>query len=119
LFYRDKLFSLKPGYDPEYASFSPSNLLYLLLLQDFFSSRHVSEYDLLGADEDWKLQWTSFSREHCWMFVLSRSPSSRLLHLLKFRVLPALRNQKPYRYLLRTTLALRRRLGFVLRESHP
>jgi hypothetical protein len=94
-------------------------LLYLLLLQDFFASRQVSEYDLLGADEGWKLQWTSFSREHCWMFVFSGSPSSRLLHLLKFRILPALRNQKSYRFLLRTTLALRRRLGFVLRESHP
>lgn len=85
--YRHKLYLLKPGYDPEYACYSPSNLLCHLVLQEAFD-QGLKEYDFLGLAEDWKLQWSRETRPHRWLFVFPRRRCSQLLHALKFRVLP-------------------------------
>ena len=86
---RNKLYLLKPGYDPAYAPYSPSNLLCYLVLRDA-CDRGLVEYGFLGTSEPWKLEWTRKTKPHYWLFVFPRLWRPRLLHYAKFRIVPLL-----------------------------
>jgi CelD/BcsL family acetyltransferase involved in cellulose biosynthesis len=81
---------LKTGYDPEFAKCSPFKLLTYFAVRHAFEQGY-SEFDFLGDPEPWKLEWTSKTRPHDWLFVFAGTPRGRLLHPLKFQVVPALR----------------------------
>jgi CelD/BcsL family acetyltransferase involved in cellulose biosynthesis len=89
LCYGNKMHLLKLGYDPAYAPFSPSNLLLCKVLEGAFEEG-LSEYDLLGANVEWKRSWTNQARPYYWLFVFAPGFKGRLLHLVKFRLLPLL-----------------------------
>lgn len=99
--YGNKVYLLKPGYDPEFARFSAVNLLCFLFLKDAFRSG-LREFDFLGVEDEWKLQWTSGARRHYWLFVFSKRPIPSLICWIKFRVLPHLRNTWIYGVFLNT-----------------
>ena len=84
------IFVLKGGYDPEFSHFSPYHVLYSLVFQYAFE-HGIDGYDFLGNDEPFKMKWTDTVREHCWLYVYSRSLRGRLLHYLKFAAVPRLR----------------------------
>jgi CelD/BcsL family acetyltransferase involved in cellulose biosynthesis len=96
--YKNKLYVLKPGYDPEFAPLSPYNALCYLKLRDAFENG-LSEYDFLGMKDDWKLNWTGATRPHCWLFIFSGRLRTTLLHYAKFRLSPKLKKFRPYRML--------------------
>jgi CelD/BcsL family acetyltransferase involved in cellulose biosynthesis len=85
-----RLFLFKTGYDPEYATCSPFKLLTYFAIQSAYDEG-LSELDFLGDAEPWKLEWTETTRSHDWMFVFSDSVRARLLHSLKFQVVPELK----------------------------
>jgi CelD/BcsL family acetyltransferase involved in cellulose biosynthesis len=88
--YANRLFLLKTGYDPKFAKCSPFKLLTYFALQHAYEQGY-DELDFLGDTEPWKLEWTSTARPHDWLFVFAGTPRGRLLHPLKFQVVPALR----------------------------
>jgi len=88
--YKNRLYLLKLGYDPDFAAYSPSNLLLCLALQGSFE-RGVAVYDLLGQTADWKRNWTQEAREHYWLYIFRGSFKGRLLFALKFRLVPFLK----------------------------
>lgn len=83
----NKYFVLKPGYDPRFSSYSPSNLLYYLLLPKLFA-QGLAELDFLGKAEESKLDWTRQVRSHYWLYVLRNKPGLRFLHQMKFGLVP-------------------------------
>jgi CelD/BcsL family acetyltransferase involved in cellulose biosynthesis len=87
LAYRDQIFLLKHGYDPEFSVYSPSNLLVSMILQSA-SEKGVAKYNFLGEIAPWKTSWTKTSTPNYWLFVFSRSFKGRCLHSLKFRIVP-------------------------------
>jgi CelD/BcsL family acetyltransferase involved in cellulose biosynthesis len=97
LCYRRRLFLFKTGYDPEYHACSPFKLLTYFVLREAFATG-VEEVDFLGDPEPWKLDWTSTTRGHDWLFLFARNARARALAAVKFQVVPAL---KRYRALLR------------------
>jgi CelD/BcsL family acetyltransferase involved in cellulose biosynthesis len=82
-----RLMLFKTGYDPEYAPCAPFKLLTYLAVQHAYAQGLV-EIDFLGDAEPWKLEWTSEAREHDWLFVFANTPRARLLHSVKFQLLP-------------------------------
>ena len=86
----NKLYLLKPGYDPRYACYSPSTLLCDLVLHHAFD-RRLTEVDFLGLADPWKLQWTKSLRTHYWLYLFPDRFKPRLLHWLLFRLRPVLR----------------------------
>ena len=88
--FNGRLMLFKTGYDPEYATCSPFKLLTYFALQDAYA-RGLVEFDFLGDAEPWKLEWTSTSRGHDWMFVFARGIRAQLLHLIKFQWGPELK----------------------------
>ncbi len=85
-----RLFLFKTGYDPEFAACSPFKLLTFLAVQSAYAEG-LREVDFLGDAEPWKLEWTSTSRAHEWLFVFAGTRRARLLHSLKFHVAPELK----------------------------
>ena len=81
------LYGVKIGYDPEYHTYSPGNMLLNLVLQDACENG-LEEYDFLGIDDDWKFDWTKETRTYQWLFLFPNSLHSRMLHYLKFCLLP-------------------------------
>ena len=82
-----KLYGLKIGYDPEYHACSPGNMLLNLNLERA-CAEGIQEYDFLGTDDAWKFEWTKEKREHRWLFCFRNRLSMRLLHRLKFSIVP-------------------------------
>jgi CelD/BcsL family acetyltransferase involved in cellulose biosynthesis len=91
LCYQERLYLFKTGYDREYEKCSPFKLLAYFILRDAFNAG-LTEVDFLGDPEPWKLEWTSTTRPHDWLFIFSGSLRARLLYPLKFRVVPAIRD---------------------------
>jgi CelD/BcsL family acetyltransferase involved in cellulose biosynthesis len=90
LVYGRKLYLLKAGYDPEFARYSPFNLLCERLIRAAFDEG-LLEFDFLGADAEWKMRWTQTTRAHEWLYLFSRDPRARFLHWAKFRLACVLR----------------------------
>ncbi len=90
------LYSLKSGYDTEYASTSPGTILFYLMLQHY-TKQGVTEIDLLGESDDFKRQWTDCARAHEWLLCFSNSLRGRLIHPIKFGLLPYLKRRLPGR----------------------
>ena len=88
--YHDRLSFFKTGYDPEYAAYAPFKLLTYFTIRDGFSEG-LREVDFLGDAEPWKLEWTSTTRPHDWLFVFGHTMRARLVHTLKCRMAPAMR----------------------------
>jgi CelD/BcsL family acetyltransferase involved in cellulose biosynthesis len=88
--FNGRLMLFKTGYDPEFATCSPFKLLTYFALQDA-CARGLVELDFLGDAEPWKLEWTSTTRGHDWVFVFAKSIRAQLLHLIKFQWGPGLK----------------------------
>jgi CelD/BcsL family acetyltransferase involved in cellulose biosynthesis len=56
-------FLLKTGFDPAYARFAPGKLLRLEMIRRAFAARELERYEFLGADDAWKLEWTTERRD--------------------------------------------------------
>lgn len=95
LAYNNRLYLLKPGYDPQYSQYSPYNLLLYEVLQDAFR-RGMSEFDFLGNDDEWKHQWAPARRQHVWLYAFSDQLRGRVLHSTKFDLIPRLQKQRFY-----------------------
>ena len=85
-----RLFLFKTGYDPAYAACAPFKILMYLATQRAFTDG-LQEIDFLGDAEPWKREWTSTSRVHDWLYVFPNTIRARLLHSLKFQVVPELK----------------------------
>ena len=85
-------YGVKIGYDPEYHSCSPGNALLNLILRDA-CARGMNEYDFLGVDDVWKYDWTKDARPHLWLFLFRNRLRPRVVHCLKFNVIPKVRSR--------------------------
>jgi CelD/BcsL family acetyltransferase involved in cellulose biosynthesis len=112
LLFHHRLYMLKSGYDPEYARFSPSHLLCYKMLREAWNERHA-EVDFLGQAERWKLSWSNGLRPHVYLFLFPRRPIPRLLHAMKFQLLPRLRRTGVYERLRRSAA----KLGITMYEE--
>jgi lipid II:glycine glycyltransferase (peptidoglycan interpeptide bridge formation enzyme) len=117
LYYRNRIHSLKSGYDPFYSRCSPVNLLLMKVLEDAFS-RGVDRYDFLGLAEHWKCQWTSHTQPHYWLFIFRNNAVGRIVHRLKFRLLPAINRYPAFRSLRSMALGLTGAGSDPARKAH-
>ncbi len=88
--YQDRLSFFKTGYDPAFAAYAPFKLLTYFTIREGFSEG-LREVDFLGDAEPWKLEWTATTRPHDWLFVFGHTARSSLVHTVKCRMLPAMK----------------------------
>lgn len=94
LVYNNKLYNLKLGYRPELGRISPGLVLKYHLLEQLMGTG-VREYDFLGADEHYKLQWSKTVRQHCKVLVFNKRPDLYAIHFALYRARPFLRRHAP------------------------
>ncbi len=74
---------LMTTYDEGFREYSPGHLLTEDVLEDCIS-RGLHEFDFLGCDLPWKMEWTSTVRPHHWLFIFRDSAFGRALRQVKF-----------------------------------
>ncbi len=118
LCYKNKLYVLKTGYQPEYAPYSPYQLLCYLLFQDA-CERAIDEYEFLGSDTSWKRHWTKKTKPHDWLYVLPMRFRTLIVHSVKFRVIRTLQRHPLYISARNVGLNMRSRVSSFLWNLKP
>ena len=76
----DRVYGLKSSFDPAFAVRRPGVMLLVMRLERYFS-RGVREFDFIGRDEDYKLQWSRQCRAHESLRLYAPTLAARALHL--------------------------------------
>jgi CelD/BcsL family acetyltransferase involved in cellulose biosynthesis len=90
---RNRVYSLLMStYDESFKQFSPGHLLLEHVLKDC-STRGLREFDFLGCDLAWKLEWSRLVRFHHWLFIFRNNRFGHLLQKAKFDWIPAAKHK--------------------------
>lgn len=84
----DALYSLKMGFDPEFAKTGPGHVLVAMLLEAL-QPEGLRRYEMLGNADAYKMRWTSTVREMVDVACFAPSPAG-LAQFGRTRVAPAL-----------------------------
>ena len=76
-FEQSSFYFIKGGHSPAYSRFSPGKALTYAMLSRAFSVG-LSTYEFLGADDPWKLRWTSSSRHRLIFHAFRPAPDGLL-----------------------------------------
>jgi CelD/BcsL family acetyltransferase involved in cellulose biosynthesis len=90
LSHRGRYFSPKIAYNEKLPQYAPGHLIVGEILQDC-AFRGISEYDITGVDDEWKMKWTSETRAKFTHFVFSPGVAGTLAHTVRFRFRPAVK----------------------------
>ena len=87
--YENEIYALRAEYDKRYERYSPGFVLDCKVVENCFDDG-VARYHMGGADNSYKLRWTSDVEPHLALFLYSGNLLSRLLRWTEFRLLPLL-----------------------------
>jgi Acetyltransferase (GNAT) domain len=74
-----KHFLIKIGYDESLHEHSPGQQLVSDAIRDS-CARGLTEFDFLGPNMPWKLDWESKLRTHAWLTIFNKQRKARLVH---------------------------------------
>jgi CelD/BcsL family acetyltransferase involved in cellulose biosynthesis len=80
----------KTAYDERLAAMSPGQLLQREVLAEC-EARGLARFDFLGPDMEWKREWAPELAPQDWLYVYRPSLAGRLMHGVKHRVRPAVK----------------------------
>jgi CelD/BcsL family acetyltransferase involved in cellulose biosynthesis len=106
--YGERLFSMKTGYDPAFASCSPGQLFFEMSIRSA-CEEGLTCFDLLGACDPWKLEWTRRTRSHYLLSVHPRTLPGHAAYAARYRLVPAVRRSPVYRAARELAHRMRRR----------
>jgi CelD/BcsL family acetyltransferase involved in cellulose biosynthesis len=96
LLWRDRLYSLKVGYDESWRKLVPGLVMQLSIVERCFELG-VEAYELLGETSDWKEKMATGSRPHVTLRAYSHRPAALLRYAYRAGVRPMLKSA--YRHL--------------------
>lgn len=87
LVHRGTYYLPKTAYDEALSAVSPGQLLHGEVLAEC-AALGLRELDFLGPDMEWKRDWGPAHRPHDWLYLYRPSPRGRVLHALRHRLRP-------------------------------
>jgi CelD/BcsL family acetyltransferase involved in cellulose biosynthesis len=90
LSHRGRYFSPKVAYNEKFPQYAPGHLIVSEILQDCVS-RGISEYDITGVIDEWKMKWTSEARAKFIYFVFRPGLPRSLAYALRFLIRPVIK----------------------------
>lgn len=90
LTHKGRYFSPKIAYNEKFPQYAPGHLIVSEILNDC-ASRGISEYDITGVNDDWKMKWTAHLRSKFIYFVFRKGLLGSLAHTTRFKVRPAVK----------------------------
>jgi CelD/BcsL family acetyltransferase involved in cellulose biosynthesis len=76
----DRVYGLKTSFDPDFTVRRPGVMLLVARLERYFA-QGVREFDFIGLDEDYKLQWSRLCRSHESLRLYAPTLAARALFL--------------------------------------
>jgi CelD/BcsL family acetyltransferase involved in cellulose biosynthesis len=86
-----RYFSPKVAFDETLRSYAPGHLIVGEILKDC-AARNIAEYDITGANDDWKMKWTAEARDKFHYFIFRPGLTGRMAHWMRFSVRPLAAN---------------------------
>jgi CelD/BcsL family acetyltransferase involved in cellulose biosynthesis len=86
LSYKGRYFSPKVAYNETFKQLAPGHLIIEEILRDC-AARDIHEYDITGANEQWKTKWASQTRARSIHYIF-RGVAGGLAHSVQFRLRP-------------------------------
>jgi CelD/BcsL family acetyltransferase involved in cellulose biosynthesis len=90
LSHNGRYFSPKIAYNEKFPQYAPGHLIVSEIMRDC-AAQGLSEYDITGIDDEWKMKWTSETRAKFIHFIFNKNISGRLAYALRFQVRPAVK----------------------------
>lgn len=90
LSYAGRYFSPKVAFDESRKDWMGGHLIVSQILQDCLE-RGISEYDITGSDDEWKMKWTSDVRPARMLLIFQNNSLGRILHAWQFRAKPLIK----------------------------
>jgi hypothetical protein len=90
LHYKNKAYALKADYLESISSISPGSILDQHIMEAAFKSK-LSEYDLGGSNDFYKMNWTDKIRNHTIVLVFSNSFYGKLAYFLECKVINSIK----------------------------
>jgi CelD/BcsL family acetyltransferase involved in cellulose biosynthesis len=84
LTYDNCYFLPKLAFNEEYSDLSPGLVLMHEVILDCIA-RKIAAVDFLGSDDEWKVRWSRKTLAHDWLYVFRNNVKGRLLHSMKFK----------------------------------
>ena len=84
-------FGLKTGYDRDTEQQGTGTFLDQSIVEQLCAERHVTEYDLLGDSDAYKLRWTPLGRDYVRATLFGAGANARFLSLWNLKFKPVLR----------------------------
>lgn len=78
----------KCAYNEDFRVLAPGHLIVRAILEDL-RERGISEFDFTGPLDNWKSRWTMHVRPQTWCYIYRQNFRGRLVHAIKFGVIPA------------------------------
>lgn len=94
LLYHGVMYNLKVGYRPDTRKHSPGHVLKAHMIRRALDEGAI-EYDLLGANEGYKLEWASGERRHTCLCIAGPGRARALAHWFRFEAGARLRASRP------------------------
>jgi CelD/BcsL family acetyltransferase involved in cellulose biosynthesis len=89
-------YHVKGGYDPAFGRYSPGLVLQHETVRHAIEAG-LSRYEFLGADEPYKLKWTSTCRDRIAVRCFARTPAGQAAWARRTLVAPVVRKLRPQR----------------------
>jgi CelD/BcsL family acetyltransferase involved in cellulose biosynthesis len=92
--YKGKLYGIKTDFDEKFSAVCPGKILAKHIVQRCFEEG-LKEFDLLGQNESYKMEWTSLCREHFKYMAFNTNAYGMLLYQMKTKVISRLKTLMP------------------------
>jgi CelD/BcsL family acetyltransferase involved in cellulose biosynthesis len=90
LAHNGRYFSPKIAYNEKFPQYAPGHLIVSEIMQDC-AAQGISEYDITGIDDEWKMKWASETRAKFIHFIFNKNVLGGLAYALRFQVRPAVK----------------------------
>jgi hypothetical protein len=90
LAYKKTFYAVKTGFNAKFSRFSPSNFLAFHVIKKCFNDG-FQEYDLLGNNDQYKMEWTSSIRRHYQYLIFNGNLRSRFAFIIESAIVPFLK----------------------------
>lgn len=124
LAHNGRYFSPKIAYNEKFPQYAPGHLMVSEILQDC-ALHGISEYDITGVSDDWKMKWTSEARAKFRYLVFRGGVRGAVAHAVGFKLKPAVKRMvQSFKKSERTmpfsnSVGVIRNEGTALRKSCP
>jgi len=87
-------YPLRADYDAAFSDISPGIVLLYHTIKDLFEDQTMVMYDSCADEYDYLTSWSQSTEEYAMLDLFARYPKSLLVHGIKYRLLPYLRQLK-------------------------